>query len=199
MASNTLPHSQLTLRYFCTDLCGSVSYATTRVYLAGIRLFHIENHFPDPTTEALLLHYLCNGICRSTKVSTLKRKPITYLSLLRSMEIELSYDSSLHPQDKLLYWAAFTLTFYGFLRASEYPSPTRHHYDHRRTLLRRDITLTNNSMKVYIKVKKTDQYWQTAVVLIGETGMSTCPINAMRKFLWQSHSHRYLPLFTFHN
>lgn len=166
--------------------------------MAGIRLFHIENHFPDPTAEAPLLHYLCNGIRRSTEVSTFKREPIT-IALLRSVKTELSRDSSLHPQDKLLYWAAFTLAFYGFLRASEYTSPTHHHYDHRRTLLRKDITLTNTSMKVYIKASKTDQYRQTAVVLIGKTGTSTCPINAMRKFLQQSESHRHLPLFTFHN
>ena len=60
-----------------------------------------------------------------------------------------------------------------WMTAREYTSPTHHHYDHRRTLLRKDITLTNTSMKVYIKASKTDQYRQTAVVLIGKTGTST--------------------------
>ena len=61
-----LPASELTLRYFCTELSYSVSHNTIRVYLAGIHLFHIENYLLDPTTEAPLLHYLCIDIRRST-------------------------------------------------------------------------------------------------------------------------------------
>ena len=193
-----LPASQLTLRYFCTELSYLVSYATIRVYLAGIRLFHIENHFPDPTTETPLLHYLCNGIHRCTGDKKLKRRPIT-ISLLRSIKLELSRDFSLHPHDKLLYWAAFTLAFYGFLRASEYTSPTHRHYDQSRHLLCQDITLNHNSMKVHIKASKTDQYRQSAVVLISRTGTSTCPLNPMDKFLKQSNCRKSSPLFTFRN
>ena len=193
-----LPASQLTLRYFCTELSYSVSYATIRVYLAGIRLFHIENHFPDLTTEAPLLYYLCNGIRRCTGDKKLKRRPIT-ISLLRSIKLELSRDFSLHPHDKLLYWTAFTLAFYGFLRASEYTSPTHRHYDQSRHLLRQDITLNHNSMKIHIKASKTDQYRQSAVVLISRTGTSTCPLSAMDKFLKQSNCRKSSPLFTFRN
>ena len=130
-----------------------MSYTTIRVYLAGIRLFHIENHFPHPAAEAPLLHYLCNGIRRCTGDLKLKRQPIT-IPQLHSIKIELSCDSSLHPRDKLLYGVAFTLAFYGFLCSSEYTSPTHYHYNQRRPLLRKDITLNNNSMKVHIKVSK---------------------------------------------
>ena len=153
---HALPASQLTRRYFCTKLSESVSYATIRVYLAGICLLHIENHLADPTAEAPLLHYLCTGIRRYKGDRRLKRQPIT-ISLLRSIKFELSRDSSLHPHDKLLYWAAFTLAFYGFLHASEYTSPTHSHYDKSRHLLCLDVTLNNNSMKVNIKASKSDQ------------------------------------------
>ena len=117
---------QLTLRYFCTELSESLSYATIRVYLAGIRLLHIENHLADPT--AWQRHLCSTTIPRYKGDRRLKRQPIT-ISLLRSIRFELSRDSSLHPHYKLLYWAALTLAFYGFLRASKYTSPTHRHYD----------------------------------------------------------------------
>ena len=47
-----LPASELTLRYFCTDLSQTLSPATTKVYLTRVRLFHIKNNFSDPTKEA---------------------------------------------------------------------------------------------------------------------------------------------------
>ena len=59
---NPLPASELTLRYFCTELSATVSHATLKVYLAGVRLLHIEQFFPDPLRDVPLLHYLCTGI-----------------------------------------------------------------------------------------------------------------------------------------
>ena len=73
------------------------------------------------------------------------------------------------------------------------------HYDQSRHLLHRDITLNHNSMNIHIKASKTDQYCQSAVVLISRTGTSTCPLNAMDKFLKQSNSRKSSPLFTFRN
>ena len=69
----------------------------------------------------------------------------------------------------------------------------------RRHLLRQDITLNHNSMKIHIKASKTDQYRQSAVVLISRTGTSTCPLSAMDKFLKQSNCRKSTPLFTFRN
>ena len=73
------------------------------------------------------------------------------------------------------------------------------HYDQSRHLLRQDITLNHNSMNIHIKASKTDQHCQSAVVLISRTGTSTCPLNAMDKFLKQSNSRKSSPLFTFRN
>ena len=100
----SLPASETTLRYFCTHLSSSVSYQTIMVYLAGVRLLHLEHGFPDPTKAAPLLHYLCTAIRRSGMTTSKKRQPIT-LPLLKTIKTELSR-ANLPSQDKLAYWAA---------------------------------------------------------------------------------------------
>ena len=126
------------------------------VYLAGVHLFHIENEFPDPTKEAPLLHYLCTAIRCSDTHKARKRHPIT-LPLLRTIKAELS-QSSLPSRDKLMYWAAFVLAFYGFLRASEYTAPTASCFDPRVHLSVKDITVCPESITLHLKRSKTDRF-----------------------------------------
>ena len=58
-------------------LCEMVSYPTIKVYLAGIRLLHIEHGYEDPTKDVPLLTYLCTGIRHSGKKNSRTRLPIT--------------------------------------------------------------------------------------------------------------------------
>ena len=180
-----LPASELTLRYFCTYLSKTVSYQTIKVYLAGIRPLHIEHGYEDPTKDAPLLSYLCTGIRRSERKSSKSRLPLT-ISHLHAIKRQLSI-SRFSPHDKLLYWAAFTLAFYGFLRASEYSCPTKTKYKRSHQLLLEDVEVTFNSLSIHLKCSKTDRFRESCTLLIGATGSSTCPAKAMRKFLvsWQ--------------
>ena len=75
-----LPASETILRYFCAHLSASTFYPTIKVYLAGIRLLHIDNGFADPTKEAPLLHYLYTAIRHSQTTPPKKRQPILYHS-----------------------------------------------------------------------------------------------------------------------
>ena len=96
-----LPASELTLRYFCAHLSQSVTYATIKVYLAGIRLLHIEHGFTDPMKDKPLLDYLCSRIRRSGKSSSRSSLPITVFHL-RTIKRQLA-SSSYSSHDKLLY------------------------------------------------------------------------------------------------
>ena len=58
-----LPASSFTLQYFRADIAQHVSYKTLKVYLADIRLLHIEHGFPYPTDDNLL-QLVCRGIRR---------------------------------------------------------------------------------------------------------------------------------------
>ena len=82
---------------------------------------HRKRGFEDPTKDELP-HLLCTGIKRSQGVSSHTRVTIT-ITVLQIPKSKLSLDPSFSPLEKNLLWAAFTLAFYGFLRASEFATP----------------------------------------------------------------------------
>ena len=114
------PATPLTLRYFYTSIAQRVSHKTIKVYLAGVRLEHIERGLHDPTNDQLL-QLLCTGIKRSQGAGSRTRLLIT-VNLLRTLKTQLRSDDSYLLLEKRLLWSAFTLAFYGFLRASEFTS-----------------------------------------------------------------------------
>lgn len=185
-----LPATELTLRYFCAHLSSSCAYQTIKVYLAGIRLLHLEQGLDDPTRDASLLHYLCVGIRRTKGDSPRRRNPIT-LAILHIIKQELAC-SHLPSGDKLLYWAAFTLAFYGFLRASEYTAPTSSTYSSQVHPCLTDTVIKDDSIRLTLKRSKSDRFGRTATVLVGS---STCPVRAMQKFLADRPRQHSGPLF----
>ena len=100
-------------------------------------------------------------------------------------------------------WAAFTLAFFGFLRASEFTcnsssfDPTVH-------LCLRDITFvpnieSPNHMLVFIKQSKTDPFHKGCTSTIVRSTTSICFVTAMRDYLLQCKPAATGPLFTFAN
>ena len=165
------PASSLTLRYFCCYMACQVSYKTIKVYLAGIRLEHLERGLEDPTKDELL-HLLCTGIKRSQSVSKPKRLPIT-INVLQTLKLQLRNDSSLTPLEKRLLWAAFILAFYGFLRASEFASSS---------FTWQHIHLSDDRCTILIEQSKTDPFRREHIVNVHATGTSTCPVRALRLY-----------------
>ena len=102
------PATSLTLRYFCTSIAQRVFYKTIKVYLAGIRLEHLERGLHDPTDNKLLQ---LTGIKRSQGTTSRTRLPIT-IDLLRSLKTQLRNDSSYSLLEKRLLWSAFTLALW---------------------------------------------------------------------------------------
>ena len=97
-ATVPLPVSTLTLQYFCCYMARQVSYKIITVYLAGIRLEHLEKDFQDPTKDELL-HLLCTGIKRSQGAPTRTRLPII-INVLQILKLQLRRDPSFSPLEK---------------------------------------------------------------------------------------------------
>ena len=94
-----------------------VSHKTLKVYLCGIRLWHIKEGFKDPTSDPLL-QLVCKGICHMQGNRCCTRLPIT-INLLDTLKRELQQSRYSLTEQQMLR-CALTIAFYGFLCASEY-------------------------------------------------------------------------------
>ena len=135
------------------------------MYLAAIRLHHIENNMLDPTDDNLL-HLVCRGIRRLQGDSQRTRLPIT-TNLLRTIKEQLR-QSTYTDQEQRMLWAAFTMAFYGFLRVSELIN-----------LRWSDLSLSLDHISVSLHQSKTDPFRRGCTVKIFKTNSSTCPHHAM--------------------
>ena len=143
--------SQDTLKFFVTYLAEKVSFKTLKLYLAAVKLNNIELGYKDKVHKMAQLHLLLRGIKQTlgNKGKRKQRLPIT-LSLLKSLKQYLEW-LSIPKQDKFMLWAAFTTAFFGFLRSSEFVSPSPVAYDKSSTFLVQDIKLQNDSALISIK------------------------------------------------
>ena len=165
------PSTSLTLRYFCTSIAQRVLYKTIKVYLAGIRLEHLERGFQDPTNDRLL-QLLCTGIKRSQGGTSRTRLPIT-VNILRTLKNQLRSEESYSLLEKRLLWSAFTLAFYAFLRASEFTASN---------LQWSDINFSPTSVTIHLQQSKTDPFRRGHFITLQATSTSTCPVRAFSQF-----------------
>ena len=129
---------------------------------------HIENGLTDPTTDESL-HLVCRGIRRQQSSSERVRLPIT-INLLRTLKSQLR-SSQMSLLEQRLLWTAFTLSFYGFLRASECLNLTWS-----------DIQLYNSYISITLRQSKTDPFRRGQSIHIYVTSTTTCPVQAMHNY-----------------
>ena len=117
------------------------------------------------------------------------------LTHLRSIKAQQA-KCSLSSYDKLAYWAAFTLAFYGFLRASEFTSPSHTSYNPHWHLRTADVKLDSTPITISLKRSKTNQFGKPEMVKISSNDTSTCLVRAMDKLLAVREQQPSGPLFT---
>ncbi len=155
------------IRLFCTAQSTRVSYSTISTYMSAVRMFHLERGHPDPTADIALL---LQGIKRRNQPKLNSRKPIS-AAILRQLRPALDSISPTSYHSKL-YWAAFTLAFYGFLRVGEYTSRTRSKVSPS-TLRRIDLTLQTTTITIHLPQSKTSQYCSPPPILVASNGTDT--------------------------
>ena len=182
------PASETTLHYICVHAYRTQSI---RMYLLGIRHYHIEDSYGDLLVDSHLLNYLCKGLRRHQGDNPQQRQPVTF-SILETLRHQIGGNPSIREPDKQMYLAAMTLAFYGFLRASEFCLPSTHKFSKSR-LCRGDVVIAKNCecMSVRIKASKTDQFRRSTSIHVAATHTPTCPVHAcyipVHKANWIPH------------
>ena len=188
----SFPALERTLRFFAAYLADQVSFTTIKLYVAAIRLAHIKNSLSDPFHDAPLLHLLLPGIKRSVGHYPRRHLPIT-MALLRRIKTSDKLSS-----DKLMLWSAFTLAFYGFLRASELTSPSATQFNPLVNLCCSDVSFTpEGCLSLHLKSSKTDPYRQGCSLLIAPSNHSICAVRSLRKYLSVHAVNGSTPLYVF--
>jgi hypothetical protein len=86
-----------------------------------------------------------------------------------------------------LYMLEGTLTFFGFLRCSEFTVPSQSEYDPDAHLSLKDVALDSRQdpsvVQVIIKQSKTDPFRQGVNLYLGKTGEKLCPVSAILAYL----------------
>ena len=181
----------LFIAYLHTNNCKS---STIRVYKAAVRSLHIEEGYGDPTEKFLRMKQALRGIDVISD-NPVKKFPITLDILCKLINILCDTVS-----DKMLA-AAFTLAYYGCLRASEIAIEGK--FDPRYNLQVSDVSFSHirddsvTTMSVRIKTSKTDKTSKGFDVVIACVPHTTCAPCAMTRFLntLPPNSDRRLPLF----
>lgn len=193
-----LPASELTLMNFASHLAKTVSYDTIKLYLVAVQDLHHELNFPLHTHNMHRLQKVLTGIKCLAPSTKQDRFPTT-------TQILTAIDNYLFPAlstniDHIMLWAAFTLAFFAFLRASEFTcngpfNPEVH-------LTSQDITFhpsmqSPSFMRVRIKQSKTEPFRQGCTLTIAKSTSPICSVMAMKDYILQAHPPASRPLFTF--
>ena len=113
-----------------------------------------------------------------------QRLPVT-IEVLRKIHSILSLDPN--NFNNIMLWAAYLLSFFGFLRLGEVTIPDQNSYDPQVHLNFQDISADNPTLpsllQIRIKTSKTDPFCQGVRICVGKTNDSLCPVSAILAYL----------------
>ena len=176
------PTDEWTLCLLVTFLARTLQDSSIKVYLSGIRALHIDQGFPDPLADCLHLQRVICGIKRCQGAPSSTRLPITdALMLIIWQFLDLSLP------DHMMFWAACSLGYFGFLRASGFTVPNLSSFSSSLHLSAQDIVVDSSSapssMRIQIKGSKTDPFRKGCFVHIGLVKYPLCAVHAMVTYL----------------
>ena len=186
-----LPLSEPVVCSFAAFLADSgLTFRSIKVYISGIHHWQIASGLPEPFKGQAWpkLDYVLKGIKRSQaeKLSPARkdRLPITPDILRR---IKCHWASQNSSVDIHMLWAAFSLGFFGFLRAGEFTIPSDSAFDPSQHLCPADISVDSHVqpslLRVHLKQSKTDPFRQGINIFLGRSNSDLCPVSAILSYL----------------
>ena len=176
------PADEWTLCLFATFLAYSLRAASIKVYLSAVRSLHIEHGFPEPLLNCPRLQRVVRGIKRLQGSASSAQLPVTdsiMLVIFNSLDLTLP--------DHCMFWAACTLAYFGFLRASEFTVSSNNSFSPPYHLTLQDLALDSLSspetLHLHIKASKTDPFRKGSFIHIGRGKYPLCAIQAVVSYL----------------
>lgn len=108
--------------------------------------------------------------------------PIT-INLLHTLKTQLSRSTSYTPLEQRLLWVAFSLAFYGFMRVSEFTSPSSSNSFSSPGLHCSDVELQSSPISLTLCQSKTDPFHRSHCITITATKTSTCPVHTLQCYV----------------
>ena len=184
-----LPCTESTLLLFIASLAQSnLAHTTIKGYLSAVRSLHVQSG---------LLHLFSSQL--TPRVEMVLRGIKKEQSESKSLKIQLSIPIEImyrlkqllqkNPQDynNLMMWAACCIAFFGFLRCSEFTTPSLQEYGPQVHLSYTGVVVdcrTNPRMlRVQIKQSKTDPFRQKITLWLGKTDCTVCPVTGILPYL----------------
>ena len=176
------PADEWTLCLSATFLADSLRAASIKVYLSAVHSLHIEYGFPDSFLNFPRLQRVVRGIkCLQGSASS-EHPPHYWFNYVGDF-----YSFDLALPDHCMFWAAFTLAYFGFLRASEFTVPSANSFPSSDHLTLQDLALDSLSspqtLHVQINASKTDPFRKGTSIYIGLGKYPLCAIRAVVSYL----------------
>ena len=163
-----------------------LSADTAQVYLAGVRYLHLQHGMDLTAFQGHQIRAAMRGMQRLQRQPLTPRPPVT-ISQLRYFKDRALGNCALPYQDAQMLWMAISVAFFGLLRVSEYTCASASSFHPQRTLIRRNVTISDSILTLLLPMSKTDQLREGAAVSIRVTctGDVLCPVSAMAAYSGQ--------------
>ena len=184
-----LPASEVVLGGFIAHLADAgLKHRSIKVYLSGIRYFHVKAGLVDPFRGAMpRLDYIMRGVKKNEAVTGSSGRECLHITPVIMRQLRGVWCLSGESWDTKLIWAACCLCFFGFLRAGELTVPSNNGYDPAVHLNVGDLALDNATQPSLIRVKvkqsKTDPFRKGVDLYLGRTGTDLCPVATLLDYL----------------
>ena len=158
-------HFAIYLRHLMT---GARTASPLESAIHSIAWFHLMGGEPSPSDHPLVKSTLA-GTQRLLAHQTTKKEPITVSQLEQLVASKANSMASLYNIRSVV---ICLLAFAAFLR-----------FDELAKLVRSDVKIENDMLKLFIQSSKTDQYRDGAWIVVASSRKATCPVAMMNRYL----------------
>jgi len=164
-----------------------LAHSTIKCYLAAVRHLHLEEGKADPNIgDMARLQLVVRGVKSSQAREGAQGRLRLPISIILLRELKVAWTNQVNPEGRML-WAAASLCFFGFMRSGEITLPEGNTFDEATHLGVGDLAVDSKTapttLRVRLKVSKTDPFRKGVDVFVGKTGNDLCPVEAMLAYL----------------